>query len=76
VDPERPRVAEDAFDHGVAPDAEAAQELQPHRAVASAAAGRCSHQSHGVPPLSPTLFLAMIQGMDSLAAMIARSPCV
>jgi hypothetical protein len=72
----------------------AARGLQPHRAVASAiadgylawVASRLEPQSDGVPPLSPALFLATIQGMYSLpaigqpgvskTAMIEFSACV
>ena len=72
----------------------AARGLQPHRAVASAiadsylawVASRLEPQSDGVPPLSPALFLATIQGMYSLTAigrpavaktaMIELSACV
>ena len=72
----------------------AARGLQPHRAVASAiadgyvawVASRLEPQSDGVPPSSPALFLATIQGMYSLtaigrpavakAAMIELSACV
>jgi hypothetical protein len=68
--------------------------VQPHRAVESAiadgylawVASRLEPQSDGVPPLSPALFLATIQGMYSLTAigrpavaktaMIELSACV
>jgi hypothetical protein len=56
--------------------------VQPHRAVESAiadgylawVASRLEPQSDGVPPLSPALFLAMIQGMYSplLASQLSQ----
>jgi hypothetical protein len=72
----------------------AARGLQPHRAVARAiadgylawVASRLEPQSDGVPPLSPALFLATVQGMYSptgigrpvvaKTAMIELSACV